>query len=139
MRGRCAKFVNVVFVSRSLARSLAPAAAAAIELRALVANRYRDLIYSADSIVHMRDASTTLVQNVDGVLRACETLFNSNVNGNDSTRHDVTTAAASASANNKSSSNNKNNSDVSPPNNQLAIAKQIKQLVDTPEKIWAGL
>jgi mRNA-degrading endonuclease RelE of RelBE toxin-antitoxin system len=35
------------------------------ELRALVATRYRDLIESADSIVRMHTASSSLLSNVD--------------------------------------------------------------------------
>jgi hypothetical protein len=109
------------------------------ELRALVAARYRDLIYSADSIVRMREASTALVKDLDNLLQTCDTLGR--------LRTSEAPASVIALGNSFSAAQavavNETAAEVAQgmvrQRRVLAIAKEIKHLIDTPELIWAAL
>ncbi|XP_050376557.1 conserved oligomeric Golgi complex subunit 1 [Argentina anserina] len=85
------------------------------ELRQLVGTRYRDLIDSADSIVHMKNSATSISHNLSSVHHAI--------------LHSLSLSESKPS-------------DDSKPSGSIriyAIACRVKYLVDTPENIWGCL
>lgn len=115
-----------------------------LELRSLVATRYRDLIYSADSIVRMKEASLAIVHNVDSVLNACDLLGRVRVSSSHVPLRTLNTPNGTALVvvvedENAGDAASQSSAQHAQQRKTFEIAKQIKRLVDTPEKIWAAL
>ncbi|KAJ4908302.1 Vps51/Vps67 family (components of vesicular transport) protein [Raphanus sativus] len=89
------------------------------ELRQLVGTRYRDLIDSADSIVHMKSLCESISANISSIHGNIRSLSSSS-------SQSKTPAAALASPNPVRV-------------NVYGIACRVKYLVDTPENIWGCL
>ncbi|CAN6872827.1 unnamed protein product [Brassica oleracea] len=87
------------------------------ELRQLVGTRYRDLIDSADSIVHMKSLCESISSNI------------SSIHGN------IRSLSSSSSVAEAPTIANPNSVRV----NVYGIACRVKYLVDTPENIWGCL
>ncbi|CAN7067975.1 unnamed protein product [Brassica rapa subsp. trilocularis] len=87
------------------------------ELRQLVGTRYRDLIDSADSIVHMKSLCESISANI------------SSIHGN------IRSLSSSSSVAEAPTIANPNSVRV----NVYGIACRVKYLVDTPENIWGCL
>ena len=109
------------------------------ELRMLVGNRYRDLIDSADSILEMKNSSNKISNHLQNIENFSEKLQSA-------TREPFSQKISSKNIiineniidnRNKSKINNNNNNEEE--NKVIEIAKQVKELVDTPEKIWVAL
>ncbi|KAA3453157.1 conserved oligomeric Golgi complex subunit 1-like [Gossypium australe] len=88
------------------------------ELRQLVGTRYRDLIDSADSILHMKSASESISSNISSLHRCIRSLSVSDLE---------------PSPKLQSSPNNTARLRI------YGIACRVKYLVDTPENIWGCL
>ncbi|KAL1342399.1 hypothetical protein HN51_028961 [Arachis hypogaea] len=89
------------------------------ELRQLVGNRYRDLIDSADSIVHMKASCNSISANI------------SEIHGR------INSLSASSSISQTNSSQTKLHSQSRAWT--YGVACRVKYLVDTPENIWGCL
>jgi hypothetical protein len=90
------------------------------ELRLLVANRYRDLIESADSIVRMRTASASLLGNVERVLLLLDADAINTTGGSSTT---IT-------------SSEKHYADS---RRLLSVGRSMKRLLDSHDRVWAAL
>ncbi|TYI32560.1 hypothetical protein ES332_A04G072300v1 [Gossypium tomentosum] len=88
------------------------------ELRQLVGTRYRDLIDSADSILHMKSASESISSNISSIHRCIRSLSVSDLEPCPKLQ---------------SSPNNTTRLRI------YGIACRVKYLVDTPENIWGCL
>jgi conserved oligomeric Golgi complex subunit 1 len=104
------------------------------ELRMLVGNRYRDLIDSADSILEMKASSSSIANHLQNIEGSCIELQN--------LMKDVFENAPQHSNSNNIifiNNNNPHNTANSKEGEVVEIAKKVKELVDTPEKIWVSL
>lgn len=88
------------------------------ELRQLVGNRYRDLIDSADSIVHMKSSCTSISANITAVHDRIRSL---------SLSHSQTSLHSQTNLHSQSRAST------------YGVACRVKYLVDTPENIWGCL
>ncbi|XP_004925637.1 conserved oligomeric Golgi complex subunit 1 [Bombyx mori] len=89
------------------------------ELRAMVGERYRDLIHAADTIEDMRVTTASTLNHISEMMKACQNLHNTHLVG-----FKISNAPTPTQSYNVNS-------------NQLhSLSVQLKILMEIPEKIW---
>jgi len=95
------------------------------ELRRLVGTRYRDLIDSADSIIHMKQLSSELTDKITKMEKYCNAVLKR--------RRDSVLSLP------KQEISTQSETEIEIRRKKYFLGKQIKFLVDTPEQIWSSL
>lgn len=88
------------------------------DLRAMVGERYRDLIHAADTIEEMKDTTSSTLNHIKEMISACRNLHDTHLVGFKISEKPIQT------------SNYQSNSSVQ------SISLQVKLLMEIPEKIW---
>ncbi|XP_075979417.1 conserved oligomeric Golgi complex subunit 1 [Anticarsia gemmatalis] len=91
------------------------------ELRAMVGERYRDLIHAADTIEEMKETTGSTLNHITEMMAACKNLHNTHLVG---FKIDEKHSAAPSFQYN---------------NSVHSISVQVKLLMEIPEKIWTSI
>ncbi|XP_060804604.1 conserved oligomeric Golgi complex subunit 1-like [Amyelois transitella] len=91
------------------------------ELRAMVGERYRDLIHAADTIEEMKETTSSTLEHISQMISACRNLHNTHLVG---FKIDKRPEQPSFQFN------------INP---AQSIAVQVKLLMEIPEKIWTSI